>query len=101
MHEKYGEDGLSVIGVTNETGVKVKNYVEVNNVKYSIVATPDNMKAFSTVKTVPHAFLIDISGKILWRGNPAGFDESMLERELSKVPPPLLAKLPKDVSSKR
>jgi thiol-disulfide isomerase/thioredoxin len=76
--KKYRDKGLVIIGVTNETDVgKVSDFVEKMGDKMDYVVAQDDgrktsdlyMKAFNQ-RGIPHAFVVDKKGLIVWHGHP-------------------------------
>lgn len=90
LHEKYGKDGLRVIGVNaweNEPDARVKDFVTKEKLPYTILRGSrtflgDTYKG----KYIPHNFLIDRQGKVVW--SEIGFDEAdlpALERRIEDL----------------
>ncbi|MCX7872390.1 MAG: TlpA family protein disulfide reductase [Verrucomicrobiae bacterium] len=101
VQKKYSKNDVIIIGITDEDQKLVKQFVTKMGDKMDyIVAIDDNgetsksyMDAFG-IDTIPHAFIVDKAGKIVWQGNPMeGFDEAIesvvagnfsLEKEIKK-----------------
>lgn len=70
MQQKYGKDGLAIVGVTindPDPGV-VKAFAAKNGMNYLIVTGDEDIqKAFGGLEAVPTTFLIDRAGKIRHR----------------------------------
>src|SRR5215211_6174330 len=77
LQKKLKDRGVVVIGISEEPAEKVKPFVEsmTNQMDY-IVAVDDNQKTAAAymqafgVGTIPHAFLVDKSGAVVWHGSP-------------------------------
>lgn len=75
-----------IVGVSDEDVATVKKFVEKMGDKMDyVVAVDDNdktgeayMKAFG-INGIPHAFVVDKSGRIVWHGHPMGDLEKTLE----------------------
>jgi thiol-disulfide isomerase/thioredoxin len=85
VQKKYAKNDVVVIGVTDEESNLVKQFVTKMGEKMDYVVAIDNnsetskayMDAFG-IDTIPHAFIVDKTGKIVWQGNPMeGFDEAL------------------------
>lgn len=75
-----------IVGISDEDVATVKKFVEKMGDKMDyVVAVDDNdktgeayMQAFG-IKGIPHAFVVDKSGRIVWHGHPMGDLEKTLE----------------------
>jgi thiol-disulfide isomerase/thioredoxin len=99
--KKYAGKDVVIVGITDEDVKLVREFLSQMGSKMEyVVAVDDNgktskayMEAFG-IETIPHAFIIDKSGKIVWQGNPMeGFDEALesvvngsfsIEKEIKK-----------------
>lgn len=89
LQKKYKDKGVVLVGVSDETEAKVKPFVEKQGEKMDYrVAIDDErgtskgyMQAFN-VGGIPHAFIVDKSGKMVWHGHPMGGE---LENVLDQV----------------
>jgi thiol-disulfide isomerase/thioredoxin len=86
LAKKFRDRGVVIVGVTNETDAdKVAEFVKAQGDDMDYVVAQDDgqktsdgyMKAFEQ-GGIPHAFLIDRAGKIVWHGHPmAGLDAAV------------------------
>ena len=83
LQEKYKDKGVRVIGFSDETEEQVKGFVDDmgEQMEYT-VAIDKGKKTWETyaepfgVTGIPHAFVVDRSGTLVWQGHPmAGLDE--------------------------
>lgn len=89
MQQEYAEKGLTIIGISDEDASTVHPFVaEKGGGMGYTVALDDNsatarayMGAFG-IQTLPHAFIVDQSGNLVWEGNPLADD---LEGVVSQV----------------
>ncbi len=99
--KKYANKDVVIIGVTDEEIKLVKDFVSTMGDKMDYVVAVDDksrtsksyLEAFG-IETIPHAFIIDKNGRIVWQGNPMeGFDEALesvvngsfsIEKEIKK-----------------
>lgn len=79
LHRKHGKDGLVVISVSNEETETVEKFLKKNasNKKMEMpyfVGVDAEMGTNSTymegIDSIPHAFVIDRKGVVVWVGNP-------------------------------
>ncbi len=85
LQKKFKDRGLVVIGISNEVADKVKPFVEKmgDQMDYVVAVDQDNqtgdayMKAFGQ-GGIPHSFVVDKEGRIVWHGHPmAGLDNTV------------------------
>ncbi len=77
LQAEHKGDGVVFVGITDEATPVVKAFVKKmgDKMDYKVATDPDNitadayMNAFG-VNTIPHAFVVDKSGAIIWHGNP-------------------------------
>jgi len=82
LHDKYGERGFAVVGVSideSKDREKVEKFIGEKKIRYPIAIDSGENPAWTRyrVKAVPAAFLVDAKGQIVaqWLGLPAGSDE--------------------------
>lgn len=80
IFNKYKDQGLVVIGVTSEEKSVVSTFLAETKMEYSpaIDAGGKLSEAFG-ITGIPHAFLVNKEGKIVWEGHPMALKESDLE----------------------
>lgn len=77
LQKKFKEKGVVIAGISDETIGDVKPFVQQMGAKMNYSVGVDRnqgtamayMAAFG-VNTIPHAFLVDKTGAIVWTGNP-------------------------------
>lgn len=79
LYGKYKDEGLVVIGITSEEPSAVQKFTEQTPIDYTVAYAADKevSRQFG-VRGIPHAFLVDKSGKIIWRGHPAKLTDEMI-----------------------
>jgi len=78
-----------VVGVTDEDKDTVDPWVEKNKPEYPIWIEDSGASAAAfKVTGIPHAFLIDADGKVVWDGHPAGLKDSRIEAVLANAVAP-------------
>ena len=79
LQQKYGKDGLVVIGVSNEDPETISAFMNKKNKGQALemsyfVAADDEMATnngyMEGIPGIPHAFLVNKAGQIVWTGNP-------------------------------
>jgi thiol-disulfide isomerase/thioredoxin len=96
LKEKYGKQGLSIIGVTEEPAAKVKPFVEEQGMKYLIA-----LGGAAEYKTngIPAAWLVSPKGTIVWQGHPMDLKEATIEEHLKDVRLAPVPALPKELKA--
>ena len=89
LHDTYGEQGLEIIAVTDESVELVEAFLEEYEIKYSnLIGTPEDAMIYE-VMGLPTAFLIDREGRIVddfFGPKPKSVLERKI-RELLELPP--------------
>ncbi len=77
LQKKYKDQGVIVVGVSDETPDRIRNFVEHSPVpiEYAIGADTARRTAISymlgfKLHTIPRAFLVGKDGNFLWQGDP-------------------------------
>lgn len=84
MFADKGEAGLVIVGVSGEAVEDVEPFLTKHKVQYPIaVADADDY----VVDGIPHAFLIDKDGKIVWRGHPASLEMALVDKTCAGAKP--------------
>ena len=83
LFEQYKDKNVVIIGVTSEAEETVRPFVEKMGMKY-VVAIDTNQSSTETymegVEGIPHAFIVDTNGIVVWSGHPsAGLKDSLSE----------------------
>lgn len=85
LQEKYGERGLTVLGVTGEGKGPTEKWVDEKDARYPYTYDKGGLGKELGVSGIPVAFLIDASGTVVWRGHPGGLKASTIEQHLDGV----------------
>ena len=90
LQKKYKDRGVIFAGLTDEAPSLVKTFVEKMGAKMEYaVGIDDRERIFKTYMEpfdqdgIPHAFIIDKEGRLVWHGHPMGSLEKALEEVLS------------------
>lgn len=83
VYKKYKDKGLEIIGVTKEDRQTVRNFEKNIPIEYTVAHdTYGKLNDEFQIKGIPHAMIVDKSGKIVWEGHPMSLPESQLETVL-------------------
>ena len=83
LFEQYKDKHVVIIGVTSEAQETVRPFIEKMDMKYLVAI--DTNRTFSEtymdgVPGIPHAFIIDTNGMVVWSGQSAdGLEDSLSE----------------------
>ena len=78
LHEQYTGRNVVILGLSNEKADVVKPFVEQNKMTYHVGIVPNATGESYGVSGIPHAFVVDAKGKIIWEGHPMqGLDEAL------------------------
>lgn len=83
LHAKYKDRGLVIIGVTDEASGVIRKFQKNTPMDYAVATdTGGKLNGKMGVNGIPHAFLADASGKIVWDGHPTNLREEQIEEVL-------------------
>ncbi len=82
--EKYGNRGFHVLSLSNEPRVQVERYIHLmeRRMTYPIAIKAPNPYA---VTGIPHAYLIDVDGKVVWEGSPMSLTDDLVEKQILRI----------------
>jgi thiol-disulfide isomerase/thioredoxin len=83
IYAKYKDKGLQIIGITDEDRAKIKKFEKEVPIEYAVGldANGKYAKPFG-IQGIPHAVLVDKTGKVVWEGHPMSLKESQIEELL-------------------
>jgi len=91
LHEKYRAKGVVIISLTNEPKTKVEPFARKMGMTYAVGCGSRSSSAYG-VQGIPHAFVVDVAGKVAWRGHPGSKGlEAAIKEQLRTNPPTLLS----------
>jgi thiol-disulfide isomerase/thioredoxin len=83
LHRKHEKDGLVVIGLSNEEHQTIEEFIakkKKQKMPY-YVASYDEMSTTAAwtedIPSIPHSFLVDRTGTVVWQGNPLAEAKAM------------------------
>lgn len=87
LQKKHKKAGLVVIGVSNEEPETISKFIDKKMKMPYHVASDDEMATTipwtEGIPTIPHAFLVNKEGIVVWEGNP--LDISIMDTVIEKV----------------
>ncbi len=89
LHKTYKDKGVVIVSLTDEPRGKVEGFAKQMGMVYPVGGDSKTGDVYG-VRGIPHAVLVDPSGKIVWRGHPAGGLDRVLEEQMGKTPPSLV-----------
>lgn len=83
VYKKYKDRGLEIIGVTDEDSSTVSSFVKDVPIDYPVAfdANGKFAKPFG-IRGIPHAMILDKTGKVVWEGHPMSLQDSQIEAVL-------------------
>lgn len=88
IHGKYKDRGLVIIGVTEEPDAVIRKFQKDTPMEYAVATdSSGRLGEKMGVNGIPHAFLVDTSGKIVWDGHPMSLREEQIEEVLGGEAP--------------
>jgi cytochrome c biogenesis protein CcmG, thiol:disulfide interchange protein DsbE len=71
LQRKYAGKDVQVLSLVEEGHETMDRFLKRRTVEYPIGLESGSLKAYG-VSSIPHAFVVDKTGKIAWHGHPAG-----------------------------
>jgi len=86
LQKEFGADGLVVIGISGEKDrAIVEKFWRKGEMHYAVAHQPGGaLQAELGVRGIPHAFLVDRAGLIVWQGHPATLGAEILRAVLAQ-----------------
>lgn len=89
LQKKHRKAGLLILGISNEEPKTIEAFIKSKMKMPYFVGNDDDMKTTSAwtddIQTIPHAFLVNKSGIVVWSGNPLDMDvmDKVIEQVLT------------------
>jgi thiol-disulfide isomerase/thioredoxin len=83
-YHKFKEKGLVVIGITDEDKDKVESFRTQVPIDYSVAANGEELIKQLNIEEIPHAFVLNKKGVVVWDGDPMEIKEETLEKVLAE-----------------
>lgn len=84
FHNKY-KDEMAVIGITDESEEKIKNFDDFKMEYYIATDTQARMKDELGVRGIPHVIIVEPEGYIVWEGFPLLKNHELTEEIIEKI----------------
>ncbi len=84
LHDKFASKGLVVVGHTDASSKGLEQFIVDKKMTYPISVGTEIGGSWG-VTGIPHVFVIDPDGVIVWHGHPGGLEESVLAEPLKRV----------------
>lgn len=82
IYETYGSKGLQVLGITDEPKQTIRAFVKKIPIDYPVATAPEELATKFGVEGIPHAFLVNKEGVIVWEGHPMELTNKIIEKVL-------------------
>ena len=83
IHAKFKDRGLMVVGVTDEPNAVIRKFRKEVPMDYAVATdTGGRLNEKMGVSGIPHAFLVNKSGEIVWEGHPGKLTDQDIEKIL-------------------
>ena len=84
-YKKFKDKGLIVVGITDEAKAKVEQFRTGVPMDYSVATDPSGalLKELG-IEGIPHAFVLNKKGVVVWQGHPMELKEATLEKVLAE-----------------
>jgi len=83
IHAKYKDRGLLVVGATDEPNAVIRKFQKELPMDYHVATdTGGRLNEKLGVSGIPHAFLVNKSGEIVWQGHPNRLTDEDIEKIL-------------------
>jgi thiol-disulfide isomerase/thioredoxin len=80
IYKQYQPKGLEIVGVTKEDAATVAAFTKEVPINYAVALDPNStLSAHFGVTSIPHAMLVDKTGKIVWEGHPLDLKPADIE----------------------
>lgn len=86
LHDAYSSQGLTIVAVSSERPSTIEGFVQKHGMRYPVVQSANAGNLYG-VSSIPHAFLLNPKGKVVWEGHPGELTGPDLERMVGLRPP--------------
>lgn len=88
LHNRFKDRGVVIVGVSSEPEETVKPFAEKMSMQYRVAVDSEKTTDatwMEDVQGIPHAFIVDTNGVIVWAGHPMNRLDEALEALLAGV----------------
>lgn len=102
LQEKFGAEGLTIVGVTDEAKGPTEKWVKDKGAKYGYAYDKGGkFSRLAQVTGIPHVVLVDATGKVVYKGGAGGYSEDLLKQATAGALKKPLWELPKEFAKAR
>ena len=86
LSEKYKAQGLEIVGVSTEDVATVRDFAKDGKFKYHVAVDKDETTSgayMAGINGIPHAFVVDQQGTVVWSGHPMDGLDAVVEKVLA------------------
>ena len=84
IYDQYHAKGLSVVGISSEDASTVQAFMRQVPMKYTVALDPQRRYGSAlNVHAIPHAFLVNRAGKVVWDGHPMTLTDADIQKVLA------------------
>jgi thiol-disulfide isomerase/thioredoxin len=81
LHDRLSSQGVVIVGITSEPLEKVEPFAKKMEMRYRVALDTKNANDetwMAGISGIPHAFIVDGQGKVVWAGHPMdGLEEAL------------------------
>ena len=87
FHEKYSDKGLAIIAITSDDKAVIEKFAKEKGITYPVAFDPSRKvgNVDYGVTGIPHGFLLDPKGVVVWEGHPASLQVTDIEEQLKRA----------------
>lgn len=86
LHQKYKDQGLVIIGLSDEPAEKLQAFLQAQPVHYAIASDPEGrLSRRLGITFIPFCVLVDASGNVAWQGSPNLIPEGLIPKVLAEA----------------
>ena len=86
LQKEWAKKGVVIIGLTDEHKSKIKQFTKSQPMNY-VVGTGSKNSSQYGVRGIPHAFVVNPEGTVVWRGHPMSGLDQAIEEAYQNTPP--------------
>jgi len=91
LNNKFRERGFEIVAVSDEDAGTIEKFVKNKGINYGIIKASNVLKTYGGTG-YPSAWVLDVEGKVIWKGHPAGLTDAMVEDWVKDLAPVKITK---------
>jgi thiol-disulfide isomerase/thioredoxin len=80
IYKEYNSKGLQVLGITDEPSQTIRAFIKKMPIDYPVATDKRNIAADFGISGIPHAFVVDKAGNVVWEGHPMSLTKKIIEK---------------------